>query len=68
MSTEYGIGISFFTDRELTQDELDHLLSAVAAQIEEPAGFNGEKRAAFTVSECAYDVFHINKAEDEDAK
>jgi hypothetical protein len=58
MSTEYGIGISFFTDRELTQDELDHLLSAVAAQIEEPSGFNGDKRSSFTVLECAFDVSH----------
>lgn len=61
MRTEYGIGISFFTDRELTQDELDHLLNAVAVQIEDPSGLNGDKRAEFTVSECAYDVFHINK-------
>ena len=65
MATEYGIGISFFTDRELTQEELDHLLNAVAVQVEDPAGFDGNKRAAFTVSDCAYDVFHISKADEE---
>jgi hypothetical protein len=68
MATEYGIGISFMSDRELTQDELDHLVNAVAVQVEDPSGLNGDKRAEFTVSECAYDVWHINKAEDEEAK
>lgn len=65
MRTEYGIGISFFTDRELSEDELDHLLNAVAVQVEDPSGLNGDKRAAFTVSDCAYDVFHINKSDEE---
>ncbi len=65
MSTEYGIGISFFTDRELTEEELDHLLNAVAVQVEDPSGLNGDKRATFTVSDCAYDVFHINKADED---
>jgi hypothetical protein len=68
MATEYRIGISFTSDRELTQEELDHLVNAVAVQVEDPSGLNGDKRAKFTVSECAYDVWHINKAEDEDAK
>ena len=61
MRTEYGIGISFFTNRELSEEELDHLLNAVAVQVEDPSGLNGDKRAEFTVSDCAYDVFHINK-------
>jgi hypothetical protein len=58
MNIEYGIGISFLSDRELTQDELDHLINAVAVQIEEPAGLNGDKRATFTVSGLAVDAWH----------
>lgn len=65
MATEYGIGISFFTNRELSEEELDHLLNAVAVQVEDPSGLNGDKRATFTVSDCAYDVFHINKGDEE---
>ncbi len=57
MSTEYGIGISFNTNRKLSQDELDQLVNAVAVQIEEPAGLNGDKRATFTVSGIACDVW-----------
>lgn len=58
MSTEYGIGISFNTNRKLSQDELDQLINAVAVQIEEPSGLNGDKRAAFTVSDLALDAWH----------
>lgn len=57
MSTRYGIGISFTVDRKLTADEFDHLLNAVAVQIEDPSGLNGDKRASFTVSEIAYDTW-----------
>jgi hypothetical protein len=57
MSKEYALGISFTASRELTQDELDHLLNAVACQVEDPAGIDGSKRASFTVSNCAYDFF-----------
>lgn len=58
MGTEYGISLSFNTTRELTPDELGQLVNAVAAQIEEPTGLNGDKRAAFTVSGLAMDVWH----------
>ena len=58
MNAEYGIGISFNTNRKLSQDELDQLINAVAVQIEEPSGLNGSKRAAFTVSDLAVDVWH----------
>lgn len=58
MNTEYGIGISFNTNRKLSQDELDQLINAVAVQIEEPSGLNEDKRAAFTVSDLAVDVWH----------
>lgn len=58
MNTEYGIGISFNTNRKLSQDELDQLINAVAVQIEEPSGLNGDKRAAFTVCDLALDVWH----------
>ena len=57
MSKEYGLGISFTASRELTRDELDHLLNAVACQVEDPAGIDGSKQASFTVSNCAYDLF-----------
>jgi hypothetical protein len=57
MSTEYGIGISFNTNRKLSQDELDQLINAVAVQIEEPSGLNGDKRAAFTVFDLAVDAW-----------
>lgn len=48
---EYGLAVTFKVDRELSQQEMDRLIDAVAAQIEEPAGLDGEKRATFTVSE-----------------
>lgn len=57
MSTEYRIGISFTVDRKLTADEFDHLLNAIAVQIEDPSGLNGDKRASFTVSNIAYDTW-----------
>lgn len=56
MSEKYSIKVSFSTDRRLTADELDHLLNAVAVQVEDPSGLNGDKRASFTVSEISYDV------------
>jgi hypothetical protein len=58
MNTNYKIEISLTTNRELTESELNHLVNAVAVQVEEPSGFNGDKRAAFTVLECAFDVSH----------
>jgi hypothetical protein len=57
MSKEYGIGISFTASRELTQAELDHIVNAVAVQVEEPSGLDGSKRAEFTVSNLAIDAF-----------
>jgi hypothetical protein len=60
MNTEYGIGISFNTNRKLSHDELDQLINAVAVQIEDPSGLNGDKRAAFTVSNLAYDIWANN--------
>jgi hypothetical protein len=54
MKTKYSIEISFHTDRKLNADELDHLLNAVAVQVEDPSGLNGNKRAEFTVSEISY--------------
>lgn len=54
MDTKYSIEISFHTKRKLNGDELDHLLNAVAVQIEDPSGLNGDKRASFTVSGISY--------------
>ena len=56
MGEKYSIKLSFSTDRRLTADELDHLLNAVAVQVEDPSGVNGDKRASFTVSEISYEV------------
>jgi hypothetical protein len=47
----YQLAVTFKVDRELSQQEMDRLIDAVAAQIEEPAGLDGAKRATFTVSE-----------------
>ena len=49
----YQLAITFKVDRELSQQEMDRLIDAVAAQIEEPAGLDGAKRAEFTVFELA---------------
>lgn len=49
MSRGYTILVTFNTDRELTPTELDQLVNAVAVQVEEPAGLDGDKRASFTV-------------------
>ena len=54
MDAKYSIEISFHTDRKLNGDELDHLLNAVAVQVEDPSGINGDKRASFEVSEISY--------------
>lgn len=51
----YGLAITFKVDRELSQQEVDRLIDAVAAQIEDPAGLDGEKRANFVVSELVID-------------
>lgn len=48
---EYQLTVTFKVDRELSQQEMDRLIDAVAAQVEEPAGLDGEKRAGFTVFE-----------------
>ena len=48
---EYGLAVTFKVDREISQAEMDRLIDAVAAQIEEPAGLDGEKRANFVVFE-----------------
>lgn len=49
MSRGYTISVTFNTDRELTPTELDQLVNAVAVQVEDPAGLDGDKRASFTV-------------------
>lgn len=48
---EYQLAVTFKVDRELSRQEMDRLIDAVAAQVEEPAGLDGEKRAEFTVFE-----------------
>jgi hypothetical protein len=48
---EYQLAVTFKVDRELSQQEMDRLIDAVATQIEEPAGLDGAKRAEFTVFE-----------------
>ena len=47
----YQLAVTFKVDRELSQQEMDRLIDAVAAQVEEPAGLDGAKRAEFTVFE-----------------
>lgn len=44
----YVATVSFGTDRRLTQEEIDRLVFAVAVQIEDPSGADGEKRAEFS--------------------
>ena len=56
MSNNYTFKISFNSDRKLTADELDHLLNALAVQVEDPSGLDGDKRASFTVSNIAYEL------------
>jgi hypothetical protein len=47
----YVATVSFGTDRRLTADEVARLVSAVAVQIEDPSGADGEKRADFATSD-----------------
>jgi hypothetical protein len=48
---EYGLAVTFKVNRELSKQEVDRLIDAVATQIEDPAGLDGEKRANFVVSD-----------------
>jgi hypothetical protein len=42
MKTKYVLGVSFYTDRELTEEEAGALQLQVIAQIEEPVTLEGE--------------------------
>ncbi len=42
MRTKYVLGVSFYTDRELTEEEAGALQLQVIAQIEEPVTLEGE--------------------------
>jgi hypothetical protein len=48
---EYGLAVTFKVNRELSKQEVDRLIDAVAVQVEEPAGLDGAKRAEFVVFE-----------------
>jgi hypothetical protein len=52
---KYEMKVKFTADRLLTDEEVDRLVDAVAAQVEEPSGLDGDKRASFAVSnfDCA---------------
>ena len=42
MKTKYVLAVSFYTDRELTEEEAGALQLQVIAQIEEPVTLEGE--------------------------
>jgi len=42
MRTKYTLAVSFYTDRELTEEEAGVLQLQVIAQIEEPVTLDGE--------------------------
>jgi hypothetical protein len=42
MRTKYALAVSFYTDRELTEEELGALQLQVIAQIDEPVTLDGE--------------------------
>ena len=42
MKIRYSLGVDFYTDRELTEEELGALQLQVIAQIEEPVTLEGE--------------------------
>lgn len=42
MKTKYVLAVSFYTDRELTEEEAGALQLQVIAQIEEPVTLDGE--------------------------
>ena len=56
---EYQLSVTFKVDRELSQQEMDRLIDAVAAQVEEPAGLDGAKRAEFTVFELTIEPTEV---------
>ena len=49
MERHYSITVQFTTDRMLTIEELHALEGACFVQVDDPAGLNGDKRAAFRV-------------------
>lgn len=42
MKIRYDLGVGFYTDRELTEEELGAIQLQVIAQIEEPVTLDGE--------------------------
>ncbi len=42
MRTKYALAVSFYTDRELTEEELGALQLQVIAQIDEPVTLDGD--------------------------
>lgn len=44
---EYVACVKFKSDRKLTDREREQLVSAIAVQVEDPSGLDGEKRADF---------------------
>lgn len=47
----YVATVSFSTDRRLAQREVDALAFAIAVQVEDPSGLDGDKRAEFSTSD-----------------
>lgn len=54
----YSVVVDFVTDRELAADELDRLVVAMVAQVEDPAGLESDqKRAEFVTLSATSQVF-----------
>ena len=69
MSENYSITLNFTTDRMLTIEEFHALQGACLAQVDDPAGLNGEKRASFKIVEAdiEWDGTAVEYLEDEDS-
>jgi hypothetical protein len=57
---EYKIKISFSTNREMTDDEIAHLETAIYTAVNEPSGIDYEKRADYNTTTVDLEVNKVS--------
>lgn len=57
---DYKIKISFSTNREMTDDEIAHLETAIYTAVNEPSGIDYEKRADYITTTVDLEVNKVS--------
>lgn len=57
---DYQIAISFSTNREMTDDEIAHLETAIYTAVNEPSGIDYEKRADYNTTKVDLEVNKVS--------